>query len=109
MGADRYVYPGTTVLRNTTRVRDQPALSALEGAVGALALAELAVAALPGGYDLAHLQAFHRFVFGELYPWVGELRSAISPVGPERLLSDGGAATEDGFGCLAEVVGWLLQ
>jgi cell filamentation protein len=31
--------------------------------------------ALPGAYDLAHLQAFHRFIFGDLYDWAGELRT----------------------------------
>jgi cell filamentation protein len=29
---------------------------------------------LPGGYDLAHLQAFHREISGDLYPWAGEIR-----------------------------------
>ncbi len=28
-----------------------------------------------GGYDLGHLQAFHRAVFGALYPWAGQLRT----------------------------------
>ena len=28
-----------------------------------------------GGYDLGHLQAFHRAIFGALYPWAGQLRT----------------------------------
>lgn len=28
-----------------------------------------------GTYDLSHLRAFHRFVFQDVYPWAGELRS----------------------------------
>ena len=30
---------------------------------------------LPGAYDLAHLQAFHARLFGDLYDWAGELRT----------------------------------
>lgn len=79
MSVDPYVYPGTTALRNVRGLRDQAALSRLEDDVSALALAELAVSHLPGRYDLAHLQAFHRFVFGDVYPWAGQVRTiAIS-------------------------------
>ena len=75
MSADPYVYPGTTVLQNIRGLRDQAGLSRLEDAVSALALAELADRHLPGSYDLAHLQAFHRFIFGDLYPWAGQVRT----------------------------------
>lgn len=30
---------------------------------------------LSGAYDLAHLQAFHRFIFGNVYDWAGQLRT----------------------------------
>jgi len=30
---------------------------------------------LPGDYELVHWQAFHRRIFGGLYPWAGELRT----------------------------------
>lgn len=30
---------------------------------------------LPGDYDLAHLQKFHAFLFGDVYPWAGDLRT----------------------------------
>lgn len=78
MSRDPYVYPGTTVLRNLAGLRDQLALSWLEDRVSALALVELAARRLPGGYDLAHLQAFHRFVFGDVYPWAGEFRTVTT-------------------------------
>jgi len=35
----------------------------------------LAEKPLHGSYDLAHWQAFHRRIFGALYPWAGELRT----------------------------------
>lgn len=30
---------------------------------------------LLGNYDVAHLRAFHRRIFGDIYEWAGELRS----------------------------------
>lgn len=30
---------------------------------------------IPGDFDLAHLQATHRYIFGDIYPWAGELRT----------------------------------
>ena len=30
---------------------------------------------LPGHYDVAHLQAFHRHLFGDVYPWAGDFRA----------------------------------
>ena len=94
MGAgDPYVYPGTDVFRNLQGLRDRNELTALEVTVTTLALAELEATRLPGQYDLAHLQAFHRQVFGEVYPWAGELRTvAISKPGavfclPQHLTS----------------------
>lgn len=79
---DPYVYPGTKVLRNNRGLRDPDQLARAEADVTALALAQLAEQGLPGRYDLAHLQAFHRGIFGDLYPWAGEVRTvAISKPG----------------------------
>lgn len=36
-------------------------------------LAKLDGTHLPGLYDLAHLEAFHRLVFGDVYPWAGQV------------------------------------
>ena len=30
---------------------------------------------VPGDFDLAHLQATHRHIFGDIYSWAGELRT----------------------------------
>ncbi|MET1074226.1 MAG: Fic family protein, partial [Umezawaea sp.] len=38
--------------------------------------AQLKTTTLPGRYDLPHLQAFHRHLFGDVYPWAGEIRRA---------------------------------
>lgn len=75
MAEDPYVYPGTRALRNNLRLHDPQELSQAEADIVGLALAALAEQPLPGNYDLAHWQAFHRRIFGALYPWAGELRT----------------------------------
>jgi len=75
MAEDPYVYPGTAVLRNNLEIHDPQELSQAEADIVGLALRALADEPLPGGYDLAHWQAFHRRIFGGLYPWAGELRT----------------------------------
>jgi cell filamentation protein len=72
---DPYLDPGSGVLRNSAGVRNPDRLKEIEAAVSAGALNALAVESLPGSYDLEHLRAFHRRIFGRLYPWAGELRT----------------------------------
>ena len=73
--ADPYVYPGTNVLRNSAELRDADALAQREVQASTLRLAQLAALRLDGLYDLHHLREFHRFIFQDVYPWAGELRS----------------------------------
>jgi cell filamentation protein len=75
MARDPYVYPGSQVLRNHLGLHDPQELSQAEANIAGLALAALAEQPLPGDYGLAHWQAFHRRIFGKLYPWAGELRT----------------------------------
>lgn len=75
MAKDPYVYPGSGVLRNNLEIHDQQELSQAEADIVRAALAVLAGSPLPGDYDLAHWLAFHRRIFGGLYPWAGELRT----------------------------------
>lgn len=75
MAKDPYVYPGSGVLRNNLEIHDQRELSQAEADIVRAALAVLSGSPLPGDYDLAHWQAFHRRIFGGLYPWAGELRT----------------------------------
>jgi cell filamentation protein len=72
---DPYVYPGTNTLRNRWGVRDAAELTRREAAITAARLAELAERPTPGNFDLAHLQAFHRRIFGDVYEWAGQIRT----------------------------------
>jgi cell filamentation protein len=52
-------------------------LWAVESDLTIAELAGLIVNPLPGGFDLRHLQAFHRRIFGHIYAWAGELRTVV--------------------------------
>lgn len=57
------------VLRNRLGITDADELAAVEAALTASRLIDLERHRLPGAYDLAHLQAFHRYIFGDVYDW----------------------------------------
>lgn len=73
--ADPYADPASGVLRNRLGITDHQALAAAEADITAARLTRLAEKPIPGSYDLAHLQAFHREIFGSIYPWAGQTRS----------------------------------
>ncbi len=75
MPADRYLYPGTNCLRNRLGIRDPRELARIEAEQTSVRIAQLELTGLPGTYDLAHLRAFHRRIFGDIYEWAGELRT----------------------------------
>jgi cell filamentation protein len=71
---DPYAMPNG-VLRNKLGITDQQLLAAAEADITRPRLVMLSERPLPGTYDLGHLQAFHAAVFGDIYPWAGELRT----------------------------------
>jgi cell filamentation protein len=73
--ADPYVFPGTNCLRNRLGIRDPRELAVIEAEQTSILIAQLERTRLPGRYDLAHLRAFHRRIFGDIYEWAGELRT----------------------------------
>lgn len=77
MSDDPYVYPGTDVLRNMRGIRDGEELAEFEAHLTFLRSLLLASKPIAGEYDLAHLRAFHRYLFAGLYEWAGELRTVV--------------------------------
>lgn len=75
--ADPYIDPGTGVLRNLLGLADEEELAIREGRL--VFFQEVIVqhdpSVVPGQLDLAHLRAFHRWLFGGVYEWAGELRT----------------------------------
>jgi cell filamentation protein len=81
---DPYTDPQTGVLRNLLGITDHDRLAWAETELTEAKLTWLADNPIPGAYDLRHLQAFHRAIFGDIYEWAGELRTvAISKTGTE--------------------------
>ena len=63
---DLYLDPASGVLRNLLGITDAAELARAEAALSASRLIDLE-RRLPGRYDLAHLQAFHRYILGDVY------------------------------------------
>ncbi|GAA1832285.1 Fic family protein [Pseudonocardia ailaonensis] len=75
MSWDPYRDLRTGVLHNRLGLTDPAALATAEADFSAARITALALRPLPGGYDLPHLQAFHWHVFGDVYPWAGQVRT----------------------------------
>jgi cell filamentation protein len=71
---DPYLDPVSGVLRNRFGLTDKEECDLAETRLSTMRVEQLAYAPMPGLYDLAHLQAFHRRIFGDFYPWAGEVR-----------------------------------
>ncbi|MCC8248664.1 Fic/DOC family protein [Saccharothrix luteola] len=74
MDEDPYLDPVSGVLRNNLGLTDPIECDFAETRLSTMRVEQLALAPLPGLYDLAHLRAFHRRIFGDFYPWAGEIR-----------------------------------
>lgn len=72
---DPYLDLSSGVLRNLLGITDTDELATAEADFTSVRIAQLNLSPLPGSYDLAHLQAFHRHIFGDVYDWAGELRT----------------------------------
>ncbi|HZM81304.1 MAG TPA: Fic family protein [Candidatus Limnocylindrales bacterium] len=75
MTLDRYVDPTTGVLLNRLGITDAEKLRQVVADISAARLDELAARPLRGLYDLTHLRAFHKRIFGDVYPWAGQIRT----------------------------------
>jgi cell filamentation protein len=73
---DPYVDPRSGVLHNRLGITDPAELARVEARLAAGREATL-FRDRPdlGRYDLAHLQAIHRHLFGQIYDWAGQLRT----------------------------------
>lgn len=72
---DHYLDEATGVLKNRFRIRDEATLEATEADLVAARSRILALKPLKGPFDLAHLQAIHRYLFGDVHEWAGKLRT----------------------------------
>lgn len=95
---DHYVYPGSNILRNGLGLTKQAELDQVEAAFVAARTIELS--GMPdqfqgmGRFSLAHMQAIHRHLFGDVYDWAGELRTVDIAKGSTRFANFGFIARE---------------
>lgn len=104
---DPYVDPQTGVLHNLLGITDPAVLEQVEADLTLVKAFLLVEDPIPGDYDLVHLQAFHRELFGDIYGWAGELRTvAISRSEPFCLPQHIETSAAAIFGALREET-WL--
>ncbi|SDO11076.1 Fic/DOC family protein [Alkalicoccus daliensis] len=74
-GPSKYCYPGTEVLRNYFHIKNEEQLQRLDGMLTSKRLAELSLTPLKGAWDFAHLKKIHAWIFQDLYPFAGKVRT----------------------------------
>jgi cell filamentation protein len=72
---DPYVDPDTGVLVNRLGITDGDDLQLVETNHAFARDSQLQEHRLDGNFDVPHLQAFHRHLFGDVYAWAGEFRT----------------------------------
>lgn len=70
-----YCYPNSEVLINNRNIKDTKVLADVERMISTYNLSRLHVEPLKGNFDVKHYMKLHKFLFGELYPFAGEIRS----------------------------------
>jgi|HubBroStandDraft_1064217.scaffolds.fasta_scaffold05139_3 cell filamentation protein len=73
--SDPYLYPGTKVLKNLRGLTDAELLERFEARRTHRRIAELIETPVAGKFDVAHLQAIHRYIFQDVYGWAGHFRT----------------------------------
>ena len=100
---DPYLDLQSGLLRNRLGITDARQQRHVEAELTASRIYDLIRSPIPGAYDLAHLRAFHRQIFQDLYDWAGELRTVS--IGRGRLFSLPQHLEADA----AELFGWLAR
>ena len=82
--SDPYLDPASGVLKNRLDIADAATLEQAEADIVATRSYELSQTPLKGSFDLAHLQAIHRYLFGDVFEWAGQLRTMDISKGGNR-------------------------
>lgn len=75
MPDDPYVDPVTGVLRNKLRLDSAEELADAEREITHAALILIRESPVRSTYDLPHLCAIHKRIFGDIYEWAGQVRT----------------------------------
>ncbi len=69
-----YCYPHSTVFKNKLNIKTRPELKVAERGITSLRAAQILKEGLVGKFDFDYLKAIHKFLFGDVYEWAGEVR-----------------------------------
>lgn len=84
---DPYVDQKSGVLKNRLGIVDDAILQRVEASLTFLRSYEVARTPVQGAFDLAHLQAIHKRLFGDIYDWAGQIRTVDISKGNTRFAS----------------------
>ena len=73
-GGEDTIYMNGGVFKNKLSIQDSELLETAEKEFSAVRAQYLLLQSITGNFDLAHLQAIHRELFGDVYDWAGEIR-----------------------------------
>ncbi len=71
---NRYCYPNSNVLINKIGITDSTELSIAEREITAIRMMDAKINVIKGIFDFIHLCSIHKYLFGDIYEWAGELR-----------------------------------
>lgn len=83
---DPYLIPGSTCLINLLNLTDTQALNDAEERFVNIRMAELTTSPIEPAFDLLHLRQIHERLFGDVYPFAGEIRKVEFSKGRELFL-----------------------
>ena len=94
---NEYLIPGTEILKNNLGIINKEQLKETEKNIVRKKLAYLYLKPINGSFDKEHLLKTHKFIFDEIYPFAGKLRTCtiqkdihvfLEPENIEKSLSD---------------------
>lgn len=71
---ERYCYPKSHVLKNKLGITDAEQLRTAEREITSLRIANARINPIEGNFDFDHLKRLHKYIFGDIYDWAGEIR-----------------------------------
>jgi len=72
---DPYLYEDVPVLKNLLGIKDAELLERAEADITAFYFSDVDGAIQSQVFDLHHLLAIHKYIFGEIYEWAGMIRT----------------------------------
>jgi cell filamentation protein len=73
--SSNYCYPNSHVLINKLGVTNAIEFMNAERDITSISVLEVSEKPIKGRFDLAHLMAIHRAIFGDIFDWAGKLRT----------------------------------